>query len=137
MNFDLSLSSFRVKNNPLICTKPLKAAKYIYQKKLAKNSIWLKEMGNKIWFWALIYLSVALGLSSALEILLSCSSGHMGDFTQGGEWLLKNGTIFFYGKIYTSLNISIDGLQPTCRYQLRVSSRPHNFSLGHALVELV
>ena len=30
----------------------------------------------------------------------------------------KNGIIFFYGKIYTSLNLSIDGLQPTCRYQL-------------------
>ena len=45
----------------------------------------------------------------------------MGDFTQGGEWLLKNGTISFYGKIYTSLNISIDGSRPTCMYQLRVS----------------
>ena len=61
---------------------------------------------------------------------------YMGDFIQGGERLLKNGTIFFYGKINTSLNISTDGLQPTCRYQLRVSRGPHN-SLGHALVELV
>ena len=60
----------------------------------------------------------------------------MGDFTRGGERLLKNGTIFVYDKSYTSLNISIDGLQPICRYQLRVSRGPHNFSLGHALVEL-
>ena len=35
------------------------------------------------------------------------------------------------------LDISIDGLQPTCRYQVRVSRGPHNFSLGHSLVELV
>ena len=62
---------------------------------------------------------------------------HMGDFTQGGEWLLKNVPIFFYGKIQTSMNISIDGLQPTCSYELRVSRGPHNAILGHALVELV
>ena len=49
----------------------------------------------------------------------------------------KNGAIFFYGEIYISLNISIDGLQPTCRYQLRVNRGPHDFSLGLALVELV
>ena len=49
----------------------------------------------------------------------------------------KNDTIFFYGNIYTSLNISNDGLQPACRYQLRVTRGPHNFSLGLALVELV
>ena len=61
----------------------------------------------------------------------------MGDFTQGGEWLLKSGAIFDYGKIYISLNISIDGSQPTCMYQLRVSRGPHNFCLGLALVELV
>ena len=41
---------------------------------------------------------------------------------------------FFYCKIQTSLNISIAGLQPTCRYQLRVSRGPDNFILGHALV---
>ena len=39
----------------------------------------------------------------------------MGDFTMGGEWLLKNVPIFFDGKIQTSLNISIDGLQPTAQ----------------------
>ena len=61
---------------------------------------------------------------------------HMGDFTLGGEWLLKNVPIFFYGKIQTSINISIDGLLPTCRYQLRVSRGPHKTILGHALVEL-
>ena len=44
---------------------------------------------------------------------------------------------FLYGKIDTSLNISIDWLQPTCRYQLGVSKDPHNFSLGLALAELV
>ena len=49
----------------------------------------------------------------------------------------KNVPIFFYGKIQTSINISIEGLQPTCRYQLRVSKGPHNTILGQALVELV
>ena len=49
----------------------------------------------------------------------------------------KNGTIFFYGKIQASLKISIDGLQPTYPYQLRVSRGPHNFSIGHSLVELI
>ena len=43
----------------------------------------------------------------------------------------------FYGKIYTSLYISIGGSQPTCMYQLRVNRGPHNFSLGLVLVELV
>ena len=61
----------------------------------------------------------------------------MGDFTQGGEGLLRNVPIFCYGKIQTSINISIDGLQPTCSYQLRVSRSPHNAILGHALVERV
>ena len=49
----------------------------------------------------------------------------------------KNVPIFFYGKIQTSINISIEGLQPTCKYQLRVSKGPHNTILGQALVELV
>ena len=40
---------------------------------------------------------------------------------------------FVYGKRYTSLKISIDGLQPTGRYQLRVSRDLHKFSLGHLL----
>ena len=61
----------------------------------------------------------------------------MGDFIRGGEWLLKNVPIFFYGKIQMSINISIDGLQPTFRYQLSVSRGPHNTILGHALVEIV
>ena len=54
-------------------------------------------------------------------------------------WVIsaKNVPIFFDGKIQISINISIDGLQPTCRYQSRVSRGPYNFSLGHALVELV
>ena len=43
---------------------------------------------------------------------------YMGDFTRSGEWLLKNVPIFFFGKIQTSINISIDGLQQTCMYQL-------------------
>ena len=51
---------------------------------------------------------------------------HMGDFTQGGEWLLKNWVIFFD----ISLNISIDGLQPTCMYQLRVKRGPQELSLN-------
>ena len=42
----------------------------------------------------------------------------MEDFTQGGEWLLKNVTTFFYGETNISLKINIDGKQPTCRYQL-------------------
>ena len=44
---------------------------------------------------------------------------------------------FFHGKVYNSLNISIDGSQPTCMYQLRVSRGPHAFCLGLTLVELV
>ena len=61
---------------------------------------------------------------------------HMGDFTQGKEWLLKNFAIFFYGEIDISLHIGIDGLQLTCTYQLRVKSGPQDFSLRLALVEL-
>ena len=51
---------------------------------------------------------------------------HMGDFTQGGEWLLKNVTIFFYGDANSSLKINIDSKQPTCMYQLRFSRGPHD-----------
>ena len=51
--------------------------------------------------------------------------------------LLENVAIFVDGKIYISLNIGMDGSQPTCIYQLRVSSGPHIFCLGLALVELV
>ena len=60
-----------------------------------------------------------------------------GWFHPGRKRLLKNVTISFYGKIVTSQNKSIDGLQPTCRYQLRVSRDPHNFSLGHALSKML
>ena len=56
---------------------------------------------------------------------------------QGRDRLLRNGAIFVYGKIYISLNISIDGSQPTCMYKFRVSRGPHNFCFGLALVELV
>ena len=61
----------------------------------------------------------------------------MAVFTQGGEWLLKNGAIYFYGDNHISLNICIDGLQLTCKYQSGVNRGPHDFSLGLALVELV
>ena len=70
--------------------------------------------------------------------LCSCHLGEiMGDFTRGGEELLKQWHYFFYGTIYNSLNISKDRLQPTCRYQFSVCRGPHNFSLGLAIVELV
>ena len=69
--------------------------------------------------------------------LRECYLLYMGDFPRGGEWLLKNVPIFFYGKIQTSINTSFDGLQPTCRYQLRVNIGPHHTNLGHAFVELV
>ena len=49
----------------------------------------------------------------------------------------KNVPVFFYSKVQTTINISIDGLQPTCMYQLRVGRGPHTTILGHALVELV
>ena len=62
---------------------------------------------------------------------------HMAGLTQGGETLLKNGAIFFYGESYISLNISIDCLQPNCIYQLRVGRGPHDFCLWLAIVELV
>ena len=35
----------------------------------------------------------------------------MADFTQGGEWLFKNVTIFFYGETNISLKINIDSRQ--------------------------
>ena len=51
---------------------------------------------------------------------------------------LKRWSIFFlYGEIYIPLNIGIDGVQPTCMYQLRVKGGPQDFSLELALVELV
>ena len=34
-----------------------------------------------------------------------------------GEWFFKGWAIYFYGEIYTSLNIGIDGLQLTGSYQ--------------------
>ena len=60
----------------------------------------------------------------------------MGDFTQSEEWLLKNGAIFVLGWDILP-NISIDRLQPTCMYELRVKKGPRDFSLGLAIVELV
>ena len=53
-----------------------------------------------------------------------------------GEWFLQKWAIFYNGKIYTSLNISIDGLQSTCIYQLKVTRGLCNFCLGLTLVEL-
>ncbi len=70
-------------------------------------------------------------------------------YTQDAEcgiWVISHGAennckkkvpIFFYSKIQTSINKSIDGFQPTCRYQSRVSRGPLNTILVHALVELV
>ena len=60
----------------------------------------------------------------------------MSDFTQGGEWLFKKWTIFFFGKTYISLKIYIYSKQPTCMYQLGLSRGPHNFFLL-SLVKLV
>ena len=51
---------------------------------------------------------------------------HMGDFTQGGEWLFKNVIIFLYGETNISLKINIDTKQPTFMYQLRFSRGPHD-----------
>ena len=39
---------------------------------------------------------------------------YMGNFTQGWEWLLKNGTIFFYREANISLKVNIDSKQPAC-----------------------
>ena len=44
-----------------------------------------------------------------------------GLFHPGGEWLLKNVSIFFYGDTNISLKIKTDSKQPTCIYQLRFS----------------
>ena len=55
----------------------------------------------------------------------------------GRRMIRRKVSFFIYGKVYTSLNISIDGLQSICRYQLRVSRGPHIFCLGLALIELV
>ena len=41
---------------------------------------------------------------------------YMGNFTQGWEWLLKNGTIFFYREANISLKVNIDSKQPTWMY---------------------
>ena len=49
----------------------------------------------------------------------------------------KKWDIFLYGEIYIPLNISIDSIQPTCMYHLRVSRGPHDLCLGISLVELV
>ena len=50
---------------------------------------------------------------------------------------LQKWSYIFYGEIYMSLNISIDRLQPTCVYQLKVKRGLEDFSLVLALVELV
>ena len=50
---------------------------------------------------------------------------------------LKKWSTFFKGDSFTSLNISIDGLQLSFMYQLRVKRGPQDFSLGLPLVELV
>ena len=62
---------------------------------------------------------------------------YMGDFTRGGEWLLKNVTFFSYSETNISLKINIDTKQPTCMYQLRFRRGPHDLFWRHSLVELV
>ena len=57
-------------------------------------------------------------------------------FHPGWRMTAKIGTFFFYGKIQTSLNISINGIQPTCRHQLRVSRGPHILVKGMHLFNL-
>ena len=57
-----------------------------------------------------------------------------GGFHQGRRMTPKKWSYFFYGEAYISLNLSIKCLQPICMYQLRVSSGPHDFHLGLALV---
>ena len=99
------------------------------------NFSFFSQSGEAIW-WRICYQSHYHTVQNMLKLCQEFAH-HMGDFTQGGEWLLKNIPIFSYGKIQTSINISIDGLQPTYSYQLRISSGPHNAILGHALVELV
>ena len=62
----------------------------------------------------------------------------MGDFTQGKERLLKKWERKkIYCEAYISLNISIDGIQPTWMYQLKVSRGPHDLCLGLSPVELI
>ena len=65
------------------------------------------------------------------------TGSHFGDFTRGGEWLLKNATIFFYSETDISLKINIDTKEPTCMYQLRFIRGPHDPFWGFSLVELV
>ena len=60
-----------------------------------------------------------------------------GWFHPGRRMTPKNGTFFFYGATYISLNMNIDGIQPTFMYPLRVSRGPHDLCLGLSLVELV
>ena len=53
----------------------------------------------------------------------------MGEFAYDricpGRWMTPNiGTTFFYGETHIWINISIDGIQPTCMYRLRVSRGP-------------
>ena len=55
------------------------------------------------------------------------------------EGLLSTGPTpsSFYSEAYISLNISIECLQRSCVYQLRVKYVPHDFWIGLAFVELV
>ena len=60
----------------------------------------------------------------------------MAGFTQGEEWLPKNGASF-YGEAYISLNLSIECLQPNCMYQLGVKRCPNDFCWVIVLLALV
>ena len=55
----------------------------------------------------------------------------MAVFTQGGEWLLKNGTIFF-GETYISLDISMS----RCTFSLCASIKGQIFVWDFPLVNL-
>ena len=107
--------------------------------KTCKNTFYLKQQqaynSVHVTVEMLLLYKTALKVSSSYYIVGNSLYAYMGDFNRGGEWLLKLG-LFFYGKIYNLLNISIDGLQATCRYQLKVSRGPQNFSLELAFVEL-
>ena len=73
-------------------------------------------------------------VGTANKILTRLHEKPYGRFNPGWRMTAKKWHFVFYGKVQTSLNVSIDGLQPTFRYQLRVIRDPHNFSLGHVLV---
>ena len=77
------------------------------------------------------FLSISIHFGMVLPIRIGREVHCLpyGRIHPGQRISLKNEAISFYGVNHMSLNMGIDRLLPTCKYQLRVKIDPHDFSL--------